>query len=257
MKLFLKILLVTLLIGYLSASLFLFGKDDRQARCSHFFITVTDSTQHSLIQADDLRRYIDEAGLSPIGKSCQLINTEEIERHVRRIDLLRDVQCYHKRNGDVYLQVAQRHPVMRVITDENKSYYLDQDGTSIALDTLYTDYLPLVLGCVDDTLSARDLLPMVQYIASHPFWSAQVEHIYISPQHEINIIPRIGNHTLILGDASQYENKLQRILALYKQVMPRIGWETYDTISVKYNDQVLCTRKDKKYKHPAWKNPHL
>ena len=252
MKLFLKISAVILLLGYLIASFVLFSEDDRRVRCQNLYITVIDSTECDLIKADDIYDYIERLGLSPVGKSCRLVNTEAIEQSVRQIDILRDVQCYHKRNGDIYLTVEQRHPVMRVVTDENESYYLDENGATIAVNNMYLDYLPLVLGCIDDTLPAVDLLPMVRYISADSFWNAQTEHIYVSPQHEVSLMPRVGGHVILLGTPDEYEDKLARVLAMYKQVMPRIGWTVYDTISVKYSGQVLCTRIDKNYKHKTW-----
>lgn len=252
MKLFLKISLVVLLLGYMLASFILFNESDRRVRCNNLHITVVDSAECDLVKAGDLYQYIEQAGLSPVGKSCRLVNTEDIEQYVRQIDILRDVQCYHKRNGDVYLSVKQRHPVMRVVTDENETYYLDQDGDRIAVNDMYLDYLPLVLGCIDDTLSAADLLPLVQYISADSFWNAQTEHLYVSPRHEVELMPRVGNHVVLLGTPDGYEDKLARVLALYKQAMPRIGWSVYDTISVKYHGQVLCTRVDKNYKHKTW-----
>lgn len=252
MKLFLKISAVVLLVGYLAVSLYLWGDNDRNRPCELFEITVADSTECNLLTRDDLRAYLAEAGLLPEGKPMRQVDTEQIERCVREIDLLCHVKCYHKRQGDVYLSVEQRRPVARVISDEGDNYYLDADGGRIAVDAMYLDYLPLVLGCDDDTLSARDLLPMISYISSHPFWNAQVEHIYISSSHEVSLIPRVGNHTILLGSPRDYEGKLSRVLALYEQVMPRIGWAAYDTISVKFDGQVVCTRKNKKYKHNSW-----
>lgn len=249
MKVFLKILAIVMLIAYLAASWVFFADNDRQSRCRYFEITVTDSATCDLITAADLRAYLDRAGLLPEGKAMRHVSTQEIEEYVRRIDLLRDVCCYHKRNGDVYLTVSQRVPVARVMTDEGDDFYLDADGGRIAVDTMYLDYLPLVLGCSDDTLQARDLLPMIGYISHHPFWSAQVEHIFISPRHEVSITPRVGNHTIFLGSPEGYREKLLRVLSFYEQVMPRVGWAAYDTISVKYAGQVVCTRRDKKYKH--------
>ncbi len=254
MKLFLKILSVLILVGYLIASYILLGDKDRDVQCKRFYINIVDSLEYNMLQRYDLYHYLDEAGMIPIGKTAQMIDTDEIERYVSRIGLVDDVQCYRMLNGDVYLDVSQRRPIMRVITDENKTYYLDKAGQHIAVDTMYVDYLPLVMGCVDDTISAVDLIPMIDYISSHTFWNAQVDYVYITPRHEIEIVPRVGNHVILMGTKDNYINKMDRVLALYEQVMPRIGWSVYDTISVRYNDQIVCTRRDKKYRHQKWTN---
>jgi cell division protein FtsQ len=62
----------------------------------------------------------------------------------------------------------------------------------------------------------------------------------------------VGNHTILLGNIDNYERKLESVLALYNQAMPDVGWDAYEVISVKYKDQIVCTRRDKKYRHDTW-----
>ena len=249
MKRVLKILALVLLAGYLITSFILWGNEDKKVVCEHFYIHITDSAECDLIQVEDLYNYLEHAHLLPLGKNCGEISVVEIERYVSRINLLDKVECYYESNGDAYLVVSQRRPVMRVYSDENETYYLDDKGLRIDADTMYIAQVPLVTGAVEDEVAARQLIPLVQYIAAHKFWSMQVSQIYVSEQQEISLYPRVGEHIILLGDMTDYVKKMDGVLALYNQVMPRVGWAVYDTISVKYKDQVVCTRKNKRYKH--------
>ncbi len=249
MKRLLKISVLVLLIGYLITSFILWGNEDKKVVCENFYIHITDSAECKLIAKEDLYDYIAHAQLLPIGKSCGEINVSRIEQYVSQIDLLEDVECYYENNGDTHLFVSQRRPVMRVYDAENKTYYVDVEGESVAVDAMYLVQVPLVSGYLDDKIVAKDLIPIVQYISGHTFWSNQVSQIYVTEQQEILLYPRVGEHVILLGDISNYAQKLNSVLALYNQVMPRMGWVEYDTISVKYKDQVVCTRKNKRYKH--------
>lgn len=257
MRRILKILALIVLLAYLVTSFILWGNKDSDIVCQHFYISVTDSAKSDLISADDLYAYIGKAHLSPQGKTKRDINTAAIERCVREIDLLKEVECYQEDNGDVYLKVSQRNPIMRVYTDEGKTYYIDDNGKELAVDTMYVDYVPLVTGYVDDTLSAQMLIPLIEYITGHDFWRAQVTQIAITPQHEVLLHPRVGDQVLALGSLDNYENKMRALLAIYEQIIPQVGWNVYDTISVKYKDQIVCSRQDKKYRHKIWTKKKL
>ena len=202
MKRVLKISVLILLVGYLITSFVLWGNEDKKVVCEHFYIHITDSAECKLIQAQDLYNYMEQAQLLPLGKSCGEINTAVIERYVSQINLLEDVECYYESNGDTYLVVSQRRPVMRVYSDENETYYLDEQGRQIAVDTMYLAQVPLVTGTLDDEVAAQKLMPLVQYIASHPFWSMQVSQIHVTEQQEIVLYPRVGEHIILLGNLS-------------------------------------------------------
>lgn len=252
MKRFLKITLIIVLLGYLIAAFILIGKKDSSVICHKFHIVVTDSTECNLIKADELRYYLDERGLLPEGKKLGEISTSQIEYAINEIDLLTNTECYYKSNGEAYLYVSQKRPIMRVRTYDGDDYYVDANGQYIATDTMYAAYVPLVTGYLDEVVTPASLLPMIQYIDAHEFWQAQTAQIYVHPNRDILIYPRVGNHVIMLGNSDNYEKKLNAVLELYRQHMPSVGWAAYDTISVKYKDQIICTRRDKSYRHNSW-----
>jgi cell division protein FtsQ len=49
------------------------------------------------------------------------------------------------------------------------------------------------------------------------------------------LIPKIGKHYIILGDAKNLERKFDDIKTLYKDGMPTVGWSKYKGINMKYD----------------------
>ena len=107
-------------------------------------------------------------------------------------------------------------------------------------------YVPVATGEFNQEFAVNKLLPLALYLQNDKFWNSQIEQIYVNQSGEIELIPRIGDQLIILGHTENLETKLSNLMCLYKQAFSRIGWNTYDTISVQFDNQIVCTRRDKK-----------
>ena len=172
------------------------------------------------------------------------VEREKMERILRLNGVLGSVECYKKAGGIVCVEVTQRVPVMRVMANGG-NYYVDTEGRRMVARAQYRAHLPLVTGCVDSVMTYSDLLPLARYIYNDSFWNAQIEQIYVNERHEIELIPRVGRQTILLGSAQDYETKLDNLMQVYRQVFNQTGWSMYDTVSLKFKDQVVCTRRKK------------
>jgi len=94
------------------------------------------------------------------------------------------------------------------------------------------------------TQLAVDLYKTAEFIKKDSLWDAQIEQIFVNEQKDIELIPRVGNQRIILGNADSLEVKMSNLMAFYKQAMPKVGWERYTTINIKYTNQVVCVKNE-------------
>ena len=47
------------------------------------------------------------------------------------------------------------------------------------------------------------------------------------------------------GDSTRLDEKKAAIMAAYRSILPAKGWNTYDTISVKFKSQIEASRRNK------------
>jgi cell division protein FtsQ len=99
------------------------------------------------------------------------------------------------------------------------------------LDTLHTEI-------------ATELYKTAQFINKDSLWSAQITQLYVTPDHEIELIPRIGTNRILLGNADSLENKFHNLLVFYKQALPQVGWDRYKLINIKFANQVVGVKND-------------
>lgn len=110
-----------------------------------------------------------------------------------------------------------------------------------------TGHITEVFGSRIDTLHtqlARDLYKTAQYIKKDTLWDSQIEQIVVDQKNDIELIPRVGNQRIILGNADSLEKKMKNLLLFYKKAMPQVGWDTYKTINIKYTNQIVCEKRD-------------
>ena len=86
-----------------------------------------------------------------------------------------------------------------------------------------------------------DLFTLIKYINNNAFFLAQIEQIYVNQDNEFELIPRVGNQTILFGTIDNYEIKFNNLEAFYKKAMNKVGWNKYKTISVQFDNQIVCS----------------
>jgi len=64
----------------------------------------------------------------------------------------------------------------------------------------------------------------------------------VNERHELELIPRKGNHVVLLGDTQELKEKMNKLFIFYTQGLNKIGWNNYQVINIKYKNQVVCSK---------------
>ncbi|MEJ5960625.1 cell division protein FtsQ/DivIB [Pedobacter immunditicola] len=187
-----------------------------------------------------------------IGRDLQQINLNEIEEKMESNPYIAAAKIYADMDGVIHIEIKQRQPVLRVINAGDQDFYIDRFGLKMPVSANFTANVLVATGNIDEpfngrldslsTKKGRDLYKAAFYIKEDTLWHAQIEQIYVDERKDMVLIPRVGNQRIILGNADSLDVKMNNLLAFYKKVMPKVGWDTYKTINIKYTNQVICER---------------
>ncbi len=172
------------------------------------------------------------------------LDINELEQQLRRCDKIEEVNVNLLNDASLRIDVLPMVPVARVF-DGSSSYYINVQGKRISADPRFHVDVPVVVGFFTEERPARRLLPLLDYIASRPDINALVSTVRQERDGDITIVPAIRGHVINFGDTSMVADKFERLTTFYRKVMPVRGWETYDTLAVKWRGQVVGTRRDK------------
>ncbi len=168
-----------------------------------------------------------------------------LEERLNASDKLQSANVTLHSNGRVHVDVTPMVPVARVFEPGKPSYYINATGKRISAELRYHIDVPVLVGRFDSVHPARRLLPLLDYIASHPKPGAMVATVTQEADGNIIIVPNIVGHVVNFGDTSRVSEKFALLREFYRKVAPVKGWNTYDTIAVKWRGQVVATRRNK------------
>lgn len=227
--------------------------------CSGVSVIVTDSVDNRLVSNNEIMDRVTGGRAAYAGVPLSQIDLSEIESKVAgSISELRTTEVYTTIDGSLYVEVAQRAPVLRLRTISGSEYYIDDEGYLIRKKGLYPPRVHVAGGRIDfRDFSGRvrhvndegipailsDLYKLVSYIREIPMLSALIDQIEVAEGDDIVLIPRTGGHKIILGDIKDMEIKFATLEAFYGQVMKEGAWDSYSLVNLKYTRQVVCRKK--------------
>lgn len=189
-----------------------------------------------------------------IGRRLNNINLQKLENRLRANPFIEYANVFADMNGIIHADIKQRVPVLRVFNIAGQDFYIDQNGLKIPLSDHFTARVLAVNGNITEGFSGKvdtirtqlvkDLFKVSLYISQDSLWNEQIVQMYVNDKKEIELVPRVGNQKIILGDAIGIEDKFRRLLAFYKKAIPHVGWDTYSSINLKFNGQIVCEKSD-------------
>ena len=242
-KKILSILAVLAFAGYLVYSAVAMTDRHEDIRiCRGIDLHISDSLDYGLIDGDMVTSLLQERGLDPVGLSLDRIDIEGIESVLLRHPLVGRAQCYKTAGNMLRINISGKVPLVRVLNNRGQDFYVDSRGEILTQHSLAVQ-LPVATGYIDRKFASGDLLDVVNAIDRSEFWKAQVEQINVTREGQIELVPRVGDHLLILGTAQDVEDKLKRLENFYHKGLDYVGWNKYRSISVAYENQVVCKKR--------------
>jgi cell division protein FtsQ len=219
---------------------------------------------------DILQTIYDKYG-RPEGKPLHAINISLLENIINNNPFVSRAEVFSSIDGKLTVEVVPRNPVVRIMNSSNESFYIDEEGVFMPLSEKYSASVPVVNGFIPDkealyrirVREAKDegdtsfhprmiekVYMLADYIRHHDFWNAQVEQVFVDELGDMELIPRVGNHTIVFGNLAgdhgyekEMDEKFNKLFLFYKEGLSKQGWDKYSTINLKYKDQIVCTKK--------------
>lgn len=242
MKKILSTIVLVLLVGYIAfAAIALCSKPTGQV-CKGVRLEMRDSLETGYMNTTDVVALLAKSDLNPTGRPLEEVSLHAIEDALEASPLIASSECYKTIGGYVVVEVKCRRPILRVMTNGGESYYLDEEGEVIERIAKAV-YVPVATGYITRDFAKQELLELALYLQGNELWNAQIEQINVTRRGELELVPRVGSHVIVLGAPGNYEQKFAKLQTFYEKGLNEVGWNRYSRINVDYGNQVIGTRK--------------
>ena len=266
MKKFLKILEIAawvLMTGGLIALLGFTTNEHNSEVCKNYIIRISYGKADVLVTEGDIYTVVKTTGNLLKKQRLGSIDFERIEREIRRQSYVANAQVYMTLDGVVEIDVVQRQPILRIFNEKGESFYLDGLGNLLPLNPAFSARVLVATGFIRELFSKKvcyltdsvrtkdsveyrsvmnNLYKLSAFITKDKFLKAQIEQIYVDPNGEFELIPRVGTHTILMGRADNLEDKFERLFVFYRMGLSKTGWSRYNIINIKFKNQVVCSK---------------
>lgn len=233
--------------------------DEKQ--CNNIEVNVNNIDEHDFVKNDDVFTMLKEKNKKLKGEAMGNIDVAALERMFNANSHIANAEVYKTIDGAVKINITTKRPIARIINYQGESFYLDEDGYLMRWSDKYTANLPVFTGniyesydvCykinynktdINDSLLIKNNLfgiyRLAKYLDSSEFWKAQIEQIYIG--NDVELVPLAGSHIIVLGNFQDIDEKMNKLLVFYQHGLNKVGWNIYETINLKYKNQIVCSK---------------
>ena len=236
-----KILLLLLIPVVLVSIYFLATKNSRNQAVTDVKVSISHQTEQAMITEADVYKYLGHFGGKNyyIGKNSGDFDMSEMEKTLLSKPIIKKAVVYMGITGDLNIEIVQRNPILRILPEGRKGYYLCDDRVKIPFSRHYTPDLIPATGQMNDKVD-RMLFSIVGFVNNNSFWKEQIEQFFVNENQEISFIPTGGAHEVMLGDSTDLDEKFKKLEIFYSKGLNKIGWDRYQLINLKFKGQVIC-----------------
>jgi cell division protein FtsQ len=250
-------------------ALVMVDKHHGETVCTEVVIRINRQDADDFITAKEIREYMIACGDSVKGQKLADINLHRLEALIARNPYIAEAKVYAGMEGKVHIDVVQRRPIVRLENPGGDPFYISDDGRVIPHNParparvllangcfnydIHSKYVQKLDLCVDENSPGRDSLlttlaiyriyKIAGFISNSTFLKAQMAQLYLDSRGDFMLVPVVGHHLIVLGDDTDLAEKFWKLEMFYRKGLSQVGWDIYDTINLKFENQVVCTKR--------------
>lgn len=222
----------------------------QQKHCAAIRIEISGAEQHMFIDEKDVMAMLAGNGHTA-GKPIGGMNLRQMESLLEKNSWVKNAEMFLDNNQVLQVRIEERQPVARVFALNGSSFYVDGSALRLPLSEKLSAKVPVFTGFPSDrrllahpdSLLLGDIVKLGTYILADSFWMSQVAQVDITPQSHFCLVPVVGDHTIVFGNAEEIEKKFTKLYTFYKKAWLQNGINTYEKLDVQYDNQVVAIRK--------------
>lgn len=228
-------------------------------------IVINNGGNNAFLMDKDIAERLKYNNIKLDGLKRKEIDADLIESIVAKMYEVKSVRVYLNLDDTWRIFIELREPVARIFNQMGESFYLDKDGKTMPLSPLYSarilpftgkisdqmDFLSVEEIINSDSLKTIKILPQIyylsEYVCNDPFLSALITQVEVDDNGDFVLIPLVGNQRIYFGipySARIVEERFKKMQVFYREALPYVGWSKYESISLKYKNQIVCKKRE-------------
>ena len=236
----------------------------QKKQLKEIIINIDINGSQQLIEEDEVRGLIQQGHDSVQHQEVGEVDLQLLETLIKTNPYVYSVNAFINMDASLEISVVQRQPLLRIFNARGESYYVDAQGAMLPLHPTTSVYVPVASGKISgaflpslefrhfDTITEEQcrvipveekIFHIVSIISEDSLLTELVAQIYVEDASHFELVPRIGNHRIIFGDADDSREKLMKLKYFYSEAYSKYDLAMYKAFDLRYRNQIVCVKK--------------
>lgn len=242
-----KVLLICLgLFGIIGFT----GKRHNSRTCQHIKVKIENDSENHFIDENEVVVLLGDTTTEPVtGKPLAEINLRMLEKKLKKAcPYIEDVQIGQSLSGDLKVRIKQITPIARLRRENSRDFYLCNNKTLVQVSNKFTARVLVIDGATWQLLKPdsanlvmrTEAFELITKISENTLLSKMIVQATIDSHGEYTLYPQIAKHKIVFGKPESIDGKLEKLTAFYDRIVPAKGWDAFEKVILKYNNQIVC-----------------
>ncbi|UMB53598.1 cell division protein FtsQ [Lutibacter sp. A64] len=231
--------------GFLLLSLvvFLYGFSHHKhaTKKVHDIVVEFEQGDNLFMNYEMVDKLLIQKGKPVLNEAKTVIDLQKLETNVAAHPMVEKAAVFLTVDGVLKTKIKQRTPIARVISSTT-SYYIDKQAKIMPLSENHSARVLLVSGDIIDK-DIDEIYLLVTTILNDEFLKKQIIGVQKIEQHQYVLKSRIGEQDIEIGTIENLDSKFKNLKSFFNKTMADRTIDKYTSINLKYNNQVVCTKK--------------
>lgn len=229
---------IAVAVGYMVGSAITFSRYHEPHTCQQVHWTIEDWGERKYVTIEELERVLRTNAIYPKTLQRDDIQTQKIESTLQNHPMIRTAECYVSEEGEVFITLTQRQPILRVITGA-ESYLVDSDRRRMSVRETIKDHLLLAEGNIGERMATHELAEFALWLQSNPYWRERITTVRVRTPHYMELIQTGGEPRIVVDGLSKVEKQLAK-LRKYNEGMANLNEKpAYHELDIRFEGQVV------------------
>lgn len=241
---------VSILAGILFGSIGFVEKKHGEKTCNSIEVNIENQLHNYFINESDIVDIVTRRGDRRIvGEELTDLNLKAIENDLYENKFIKKAEVYKDLKGHLLINIDQCRPIARLLSKKMNDRYISNQGAVLPLSERYTARVLLIDGPyaddaklydLNDSDYGKSLMQLLHFIENDPFWKAQIAQMHIDRKGNIEMYTQVSKQVVEFGRPVDISEKFRNLKIFYKEILPTKGWNSYESVSVKFKNQIVC-----------------
>lgn len=213
-------------------------------------VKIKNSANNHFLEESDIMDLMQLNMQSLRGASTEHVKLKDIEAKIKKDPFIETAEMYTDLSGNLIVTVELRRPIARIVRNDGPDGYIAEDGTVMPVSERFTARVMLISGAyvpailkqtnLNRTVEGTQLMQVINTIRTNEFWNAQIAQMDMDSKGNITLFPQVGDLRIEFGKPVNEQAKLKKLMILYKEILPRVGWNKYKRVNLEYEGQLVA-----------------